>query len=223
MLQASDSLLRGQKFGSPLSSIFPLTKLLGLLITSQIAAMLSSDRLARVHGESIPWSSTSFMATVWLKPNLRNISSTSSRLVGSRFSAAGAHLAGGTVSSSPTSFCLLAPLGYSSSSPLSWSSPSGYSGTSYPSWLPSSLHDEVMRFMLLVGLDLISPTSYVEGVQAVVSLATQAALVECYGRWSLFCSFEQFDNVLHHQHNLPCFLLLAKMGKIFSLFTICDS
>ena len=65
----------------PLPSVFPLTKPPGLLIMSQIVTMSSSNRLARVHGESIPWSSTSFIATVWLKPSLRNISSITSTMV----------------------------------------------------------------------------------------------------------------------------------------------
>ena len=48
----------------PLSRVFPLTNPLDLRIMSQIVAMFLSDRLARVHGESFLWSSTSIMATV---------------------------------------------------------------------------------------------------------------------------------------------------------------
>ena len=47
-----------------LSGIFPLAKLPGLLIMSQVVTMSSSDRLARIHGDSITWSSTSFVATI---------------------------------------------------------------------------------------------------------------------------------------------------------------
>ena len=39
------------KFWLPLSEVFPLTNPPGLKITSQIAVMSSSERLARVHGE----------------------------------------------------------------------------------------------------------------------------------------------------------------------------
>ena len=53
-----------RKIGFCLSHVFLLTKLPGLLITLQIVAMSSLDGLARVHGESIPWSSTSFIANV---------------------------------------------------------------------------------------------------------------------------------------------------------------
>ena len=58
-----------------LSCIFPLTKPPGLLITLQTVAMTLSDRLARAFGESTTWSSISFMATIWLKCSLGNITS----------------------------------------------------------------------------------------------------------------------------------------------------
>ena len=69
-------------------------------------------------------------------------------MVGSRLSAAGVHLNGGTVSSASFSFCLSAPLQDSSSFSASWSSPSGCSGTSCSSHLPSPPCDELTRFLL---------------------------------------------------------------------------
>ena len=48
----------------PLSGILPLTKQSVLLIASKIAVMSSTEKLARVHGESISWSSFIFIATV---------------------------------------------------------------------------------------------------------------------------------------------------------------
>ena len=75
----------------PLSVIFLLTKPPGLLIILQILAMSSSVRLARVCGKSIPWSSTSFIANVWLNPSLRNISSIYLKMVSGRLSVADAH------------------------------------------------------------------------------------------------------------------------------------
>ena len=107
------------------------------------------------------------------------------------------------------SFCLSASLKDSLSSPFSWSSPSGCSGTSYPSQLLSPPCDQLTRFMLLAGLHLISAISYAIEAQVSVSLATQAALAECYGQWSLFCYFKQLGNV--HQHDLPHYLLLAEI------------
>ena len=170
----------------PLSGLFLLTKPQGLLITSQIAAMSSSDRLARVYGEIIPWSSTSFKATVWLKPSLRNISSISLTIVGARLSMVGMYLASNTVWTSSSSFYPLAPLGGSMFSSLLQLSPPGSSGTSCLSWSLLPPCDELARFALLVGLNLIPSTSYVEGAQAVVYQTTQAALAECYGQWYIF-------------------------------------
>ena len=57
---------------------------------------------------------------------------------------------------SSSSLSLLALLGDSLSSSMSWSSPSGCSGSCCLSQLPSPPHDELARFVLLVGLNLIS-------------------------------------------------------------------
>ena len=89
---------------------------------------------------------------------------------------------GNTVSATSSSFCWLASLKDFLSSSSSQSSLSGHLGTSCPSHLPSPPYDELMRFMLLVCLDLIFATSYATGVHAVVSLATQAVLSDCYGQ-----------------------------------------
>ena len=67
----------------PLSGAFPLSNPLGLWITLQIAVMSWYERLARVHGEFLSLSSTSFSTTTWLNPSLRNISSISLTMVGS--------------------------------------------------------------------------------------------------------------------------------------------
>ena len=192
-----------------LYDIFPLTKPPGLHITLQIAAMSSLDVQARVYRKSIPWSFTNFIVTVWLKPSLRNISSISLMMVGGGLSVAGARCWWHSIIL--ILLCLLAPLGDSSSSSASWLSPSQSSGTSFLSLLPSPPCDKLTRFTLLVGLDLILSTIYVIGAQVVVSLATQASLVECYGWWSFFCHFQQLGNILHRQHDSPCCLLLMKM------------
>ena len=178
MLQAWGSLSPRQRFGSLLSGIFLLTKPPGLLIIPHIAVMSSSDRLARVCGESFPWSFASFWSTVWLKPSLKYISSISLMMVGGRLFAASACLPSITVTASSSSFSSLAPFGGSLSYSASGSSPSECMGTSWPSCLPSPPCDKLARFVLLVSLDLISATSFVKGGQAVVSLATQAALTK---------------------------------------------
>ena len=143
----------------PLSGVFLLTNLPGLQITSHLVAMSSSDRLARVHGESIPWSSTSFMVTVWLNPSLRNISSISPTMVGGGLGVAGASCTSGAVSATSSSFCSSASLEDFLRSSASQSSLSGGTGISCPSCLSLIPCDEFARFALLVGLNLIRGTS----------------------------------------------------------------
>ena len=82
---------------------------------------------------------------------------------------------------------------------------------SCPSHFSSPPNDEFARFMLLVGLNLISSTIYAKRVKATVSLATLTALSGCCGWWSLFCYFEQLSNMFCCQHDLPCHLLLMRM------------
>ena len=55
-----------------MSCVLPLTKSPGHLITSKIEAILSSERLACISGEYVPWSSTSFSAIFCLNISLRN-------------------------------------------------------------------------------------------------------------------------------------------------------
>ena len=140
----------------PLSRVFPFTNSPGLQIMLQIVMSLSA-RLARVHGKSIFWSSTSFMATVWLNPRLKSISF-SSMMVHDGLSAAGVWATSNIISDSSSSFCLLASLKDFLSSMSLWSLPC--SSTSCLAHLPSPPHDKLARFILLVGLNLISFTSY---------------------------------------------------------------
>ena len=92
--------------------------------------MSSWERLARFHGESIPWSSTSFQATTWLNPRLRNISSICLTMVGIKLTVVCVFLPSITVTVSSFYFSLFAPIRDSSSSSTSQVSPSGCSGTS---------------------------------------------------------------------------------------------
>ena len=89
------------------------------------------------------------------------------------------------------------------------SSPSGHSGTSCQSWLPSPPCYKLIRFVLLVGLNLISASSYEEGVQAAVSLTTHA-LKECYDQQSMSMVWTTWQHALPLMQSPPC-SLLAKM------------
>ena len=130
----------------PMSGVLMLTKPQGFLIMSQIVMMSSSKML--VYGKSISWPSSSFWATTWLNPDLRNISSISSMMVGGRLSAAGTYLPSITVATSSSFFFfffffffLSASLRDSSSSLTWWSSPYGCLGTF---WYLSHCHPHVV-------------------------------------------------------------------------------
>ena len=177
--------------------------------------MPSSERLAKVCGETNPLVINKFHCHHMTEPQSEEHLFHFFNDGWWRVSIAGAHVASDTVSTSTSSsfFCSSVPLGGSSSSSSSWPSESEHLGTFYLSWLPLPLVDELARLVLLVNVNLISTSNYVTGAQAVLSSATQAALVECYGLWPLvfFCCFKQLSNVLNCQHNSPCCLLLTKV------------
>ena len=177
-----------------LFGIFSLTNPLGLWTILQIVAMSSSERLVRVHGESLPWSSTSFMATIWQNSSLRNISPISLIKIDSGLFSARAQLSISAISATSSSFCLSASLKDFLSSSASQLLLSGQWGSSCPSQLSSPPHDELARFALLVGLNLVSFTSYAKEVQVAIYKKIQTALTGCYGWWSLFCCFELLGN-----------------------------
>ena len=68
------------------------------------------ERPARVLGESIPWSSTSFWATTWLNPGLKNIFCISILMVKGGVSVAAVQLLHATETTSSFCFPSLAPL-----------------------------------------------------------------------------------------------------------------
>ena len=108
-------------------------------------------------------------------------------------------------------FYLLAPLEDSLLPSMSWLSQPGCAGTSCLPWLLSLLCDELARFAPLAGLGLISVYQLcVKGISSSIPGNTT-----CSSRllWPMvfFCCFEQLDNVLHHQHNSPLWLLLVKL------------
>ena len=152
----------------------------------QIGVMSTSNRLTRVNGESLPWSSTSFSTKTWLKPSLRNISSISLMMVGGWFGVARVQATSNSVTATSTSFYSLASLEDFLSWSSSQSSLSGHLGTSCLTCLPSTPCDELARFVLLVGLDQISLSPIQIRAQPVISLATLAVLAAFYGWWCLF-------------------------------------
>ena len=136
-------------------------------------------------------------------------------MFGGGLSVAGACNEGSAVTSSSPSFCSSDSFKDFLYSFPSWLSPSGCSGT--------SCH-LCARFVLLIVLDLIPATSYAIKSQTVISLATQASLVDCYGLWS----FLLFQTTQQHAPSLTWFALsfashkVATLGKITSLLATCD-
>ena len=108
-LQAWGSLQSGWNIGSPCLVSYCSHYPPGLLITSLTAVISFSDRLARVHRGFFSSSSTSFMATVWLKPSLRIISSISVMMISGGLSAAGACLPSITVTTLSSYFLSKSP------------------------------------------------------------------------------------------------------------------
>ena len=103
-----------------------------------------------------------------------------------------------------------------SSSFIPRSSLSGHSATFCPSWLPSTPHDKLARFTILVSLNLISPPSSAKGIQAVASqqqkLHSQRVLAN-----GLSLLFWTTWHMLCHWCDSPCCLLLTKVQLLAKL------
>ena len=164
LLQLPLMLVSQHRCGRDMSNIKVLGTMLHCLKHEQIVAMSSSDRLTRVCGESITWSSTSFMVIVWLNPSLRKFLPISLMIIGVGLLQLGCILPMMLSQPHPLpSVCWLqsktfCPLLHHGCHHLDIQGPLVCLGCCHPP------HDELMRFVLLVILNLFSFPSYVKGV-----------------------------------------------------------
>ena len=175
-----------------LSGVLPLTESPGLWITLQIVAMPLSDRLARVHGESIPWSSTSWTLSDW-----NPVWGTSLTLIFWQLGVevcwqACKYLARHILPHLPYIDCQLYLETLHShiirviTQPTLW--------TSFSSQSPLPPCNKILGVFF-------TSTNYATGVH--ISLETQMTLLEHYGQWSFIFNFEQWGNLLCQWCNLP--------------------